>query len=50
MMTWIPAIALPLVSYFGTEVIILKVHLGPLYLHVMDGSEVTANVHKTEPG
>ena len=47
MMTWISATGLPIMSYYGIEVIILKAHLRPLYLYVMDGSEVTASVQKT---
>lgn len=46
-MTWISAAGLPVMSYSGIEVIILKAHLRPLYLYVMDGSEVTASVQKT---
>ena len=44
LMTWISATGLPVMSYFEIEVLILKAHLGPLYVDVMDGSEVTAIV------
>ena len=47
MMTWISATGLPVMSYFEIEVLILKAHLGLLYVYVMDGSEVTASVQKT---
>lgn len=47
MTTWISATGLPVMSYFEIEVLILKAHLGPLYVYVMDGSEVTASVRKT---